>query len=102
MSQQMQDMVNKGQKRRLRLMMGILILFMAWAIYTWYDQSLIIKQKQFELTQYQKEREEVYREYKELNQQVNKLNDEEYVAELARKYYFLAKPGEILFIIPSN
>ncbi|AYC30688.1 FtsB family cell division protein [Paenisporosarcina cavernae] len=36
-----------------------------------------------------------------LKSQILKLNDDEYIAKLARKEYFLSEEGEIIFAIPD-
>ncbi|MDQ0216186.1 cell division protein DivIC [Oikeobacillus pervagus] len=37
-----------------------------------------------------------------LNEELTKLNDEEYIAKLARKDYFLSGKGEVIFNIPES
>lgn len=37
-----------------------------------------------------------------LNEEIVKLNDEEYIAKLARKDYFLSEENEIIFNIPDT
>ncbi len=37
-----------------------------------------------------------------LNLQIAKLEDDDYIAKLARKEYFLSEEGEIIFTIPSE
>ncbi|WP_332650590.1 FtsB family cell division protein [Lysinibacillus sp. 54212] len=37
-----------------------------------------------------------------LNLQITKLEDDEYIAKLARKEYFLSEEGEIIFTIPTE
>ncbi len=37
-----------------------------------------------------------------LKSQIIKLNDDEYIAKLARKEYFLSEDNEIIFAIPEN
>ncbi|RKJ59809.1 septum formation initiator, partial [Butyricicoccus sp. 1XD8-22] len=37
-----------------------------------------------------------------LNLQIAKLEDDEYLAKLARKEYFLSEEGEIIFTIPKD
>jgi cell division protein DivIC len=39
---------------------------------------------------------------KRLQEEIKKLNDDQYIAELARKQYFLSKEGEIIFITPDD
>jgi cell division protein DivIC len=46
--------------------------------------------------------EEVREEKEMLERQLVKLNDDEYIAKLARKEYFLSEKSEIIFSIPEN
>ncbi len=39
---------------------------------------------------------------KKIKRRDQKLNDDKYIAELARKQYFLSKEGEIIFITPDE
>lgn len=34
--------------------------------------------------------------------EIAKLKDENYLAELARRDYFLSKPNEIIFVLPKE
>lgn len=38
----------------------------------------------------------------DLKEEVNKLQDPEYISEIARKEFFLSKEGEIIFKLPSD
>ncbi|MGE7667520.1 FtsB family cell division protein [Ureibacillus composti] len=70
--------------------------------------STIVKQND-RLVDKQKEKEEVIAQLEEvkeqqdkLNLQITKLEDDEYLAKLARKEYFLSDDGEIIFTIPEE
>ncbi len=93
--------MRKGQRRRKKLLAIIIIPFCVWAGFTWYDQQLALLTKKEELTKVQQQYDQVKLENEELNYQVNKLNDKEYIAEIARRDYHLAKPGEVIFITPE-
>lgn len=97
----MQDTGRKGQKRRKKLLAVIIIPFCVWAGFTWYDQQSALLSKKEELTKVQQQYDQVKLENEELNYQVKKLNDKEYIAEIARRDYHLAKPGEVIFITPE-
>jgi len=45
---------------------------------------------------------EVQNQQELLNLQIAKLEDDEYIAKLARKEYFLSEEGEIIFTIPTE
>ncbi|MDF2556809.1 MAG: septation inhibitor protein [Bacillales bacterium] len=42
------------------------------------------------------------KEERNLNQEIVNLNDDEYVAKLARKEYYVSTNGEIIFSTPDN
>ncbi len=46
--------------------------------------------------------EEVQEEQEMLKRQLVKLNDDDYIAKLARKEYFLSDKNEIIFSVPEN
>ena len=46
--------------------------------------------------------EGVQEEQEMLKRQLVKLNDDDYIAKLARKEYFLSEKNEIIFSIPEN
>lgn len=91
----------RGQKRRKRLLATIMFPFCIWAGFTWYDQQSVLLAKKEELNKVKQTLNQVKLENEELNYQVKKLNDKEYIAEIARRDYHLSKPGEVIFITPE-
>ena len=57
------------------------------------------KQKMIEVTD---QLEEALSKQELLNLQIAKLEDDEYIAKLARKEFFLSEEGEIIFTIPKT
>ncbi|WP_139492583.1 FtsB family cell division protein [Brevibacillus dissolubilis] len=92
---------SQGRKRRIRLTMFFVLCFLVWTGYTTYLQSGILTEKEEKLAALQAQADEVQDKNKELNYKANRLNDKEYIAELARKNHFMAKPGEVLFVLPD-
>ncbi|MFM1655460.1 FtsB family cell division protein [Brevibacillus sp. B_LB10_24] len=84
--------------------MFLIIMFavIGWTGYTAYMQSGILDEKAAQLKQLREEEAAAKQLNAELAYKANRLNDKEYVAELARKQYFMTKPGEILYVIPEN
>ncbi len=91
----------KGQKRRIRLFLFFVLCFSVWTGYTLYMQSGVLAEKEAELAALKQEAANVQQTQAELTYKVSRLNDKEYIAELARKHYFLSKPGEIIYVIPE-
>lgn len=91
----------RGQKRRKGLLLLIIIPFCIWAGFTWYDQESAIAEKKQDLVKVSQSLNQVKLENEELTYQVSRLNDKEYIAEIARRDYHLSKPGEVIFITPE-
>lgn len=92
----------RGQKRRIRLFMFFVLCFSIWTGYTIYLQSGVLKEKEAQLEALKQEAAQIQQQQAELQYKASRLNDKEYIAELARKHYNLSKPGEILFVIPEE
>lgn len=92
----------KGQKRRKRILGLLMVAFCVWAGFTWRDQQSTLLAKKEELAKTQQTSDQVKLQNQELNYQVNRLNDKEYIAEIARRDYHLSKPGEVIFITPDK
>lgn len=90
-----------GQKRRIRFFMFFVLCFSIWTGYTIYLQSGALAEKEAQLEKLKQEEMAVQQKQTELAYKVSRLNDKEYVAEIARKHYNLSKPGEIIFVIPE-
>lgn len=93
---------NKGQKRRMRIFMFFVLLFSIWTGYTAYLQSGLLTEKEQQLKQLQAKSATEQQLQAELTYKANRLNDKEYLAELARKQWYLTKPEEIIYIIPDQ
>ncbi|MGG6312073.1 FtsB family cell division protein [Paenibacillus macerans] len=82
-------------KRRLRLWMGLMILFLGWAGYTFISQSGEIGAKSEQLAERQASKAASEQSLNQLKYEINRLNDPEYIGQIAMKKYGLYKPGEI-------
>lgn len=101
----------EGQRKkahRVRLMrrlsvFGIMVLMATiWVGSTIYAQSQTISEKEQLREETLLKLEEVEKEQNQLEEQILLLNDEEYLAKLARKDYFLSDEGEIIFTTPTD
>lgn len=102
MSSHQTPATNIGQRRRIKILMFVLLFFMIWTGYTAYLQSGLLEEKERQLEQLRAEALASHKLQAELNYKVSRLNDKEYIAELARKHWYLTKPGEIIYIIPEQ
>lgn len=101
-----QAKLSKKQKILLRrrliafsIIASIILTFLISAIWN-QNQRLANKQKEKEVVL--AELKKVKNQQKSLNLQITKLEDDEYIAKLARKEYFLSDNGEIIFTIPEE
>ncbi|HZG60930.1 MAG TPA: septum formation initiator family protein [Anoxybacillus sp.] len=87
---------------RFTLLSGILLAISSVLLYTLISQSANIEAKIEEKQKLEQQLEKLKKEERQLKEEIKKLNDDEYIAELARKNYFLSKEGEIIFTIPEE
>jgi cell division protein DivIC len=104
--QQMKDKVT-ARKRKLLLRRLSLFAIIAGAITYLLVSTLISKNSELAAQKVNKSQLEnqvadLKSEKTMLKDQINKLNDNNYIAKLARTEYFLSKKGEIIFNIPQS
>lgn len=89
-----------AQKRTRRLLLACLLtmVFLAWAAWTLLGLKQDIGRQETLKAELMAEQEMLRQEQKRLEEELQKLNDPEHIAKLARKNYFMTYPGEILFI----
>ncbi|WDH98806.1 septum formation initiator family protein [Paenibacillus urinalis] len=83
-----------GARRRIMLWLTFMICFTGWAGYTFYSQSVQMADKSAKLEQATKVNAEAQKEKTELSNEVERLQDPEYIGQLARKKYGMFLPGE--------
>ena len=89
--------------RRRMFVFGIIatvILF--FLIKTNISQNARLAQKEQQKEEVLAQLEEVKEKQELLNLQIAKLEDDDYIAKLARKEFFLSEDGEIIFTIPDD
>lgn len=84
-----------GARRRLRIWMGFMILFLGWASYTFISQSGEISKKSHQLAERQAAKATSEQTVSQLKYELNRLKDPEYIGQIAMKKYGLYRPGEI-------
>ena len=101
--QEERQKAHKVRLYRRLLVFGVLaVVVFGWIAVTMYSQSTVLASKEKEKQEALLALEEVNEEQEMLRTQILKLNDDEYIAKLARKEYFLSEEGEIIFSIPEN
>jgi cell division protein DivIC len=84
-----------GARRRVKLLLFVVGLFMCWAVYILVTQYGQISASTSQLQEANKKLTDAEAKSLTLQQQVVRLNDPEYVSQIARKEQGLGFPGEI-------
>lgn len=95
-------------KRKKLIFRRLLVFFLFAAFISYFMISTLVSQAST-LDEIRAEQKQVNEELKGLKktetilkEEIVKLNDDEYIAKLARKDYFLSEKGEIIFNIPEG
>ena len=88
--------------RRLGFFALLVVVVMSWLTMTMFSQKNALAAKEQQKLEAKQELVDILEEQDMLKSQIVKLNDDEYIAKLARKEYFLSDEGEIIFSIPEN
>lgn len=89
-------------RRRLAIFSIIAIASIVGLIQFSSMQSERLAEKQIKKAEVDAQLEEALSKQEMLNLQISKLEDDEYIAKLARKEFFLSEEGEIIFTIPKT
>jgi cell division protein DivIC len=92
------QVITKGTRRRLRLLMVIVLCFMGWAGVTLWDQIDKVEAKKSKLEIMESKLEEAQNKNEIYQHEIIRLNDPEYLEQLIRKDLNMTKDGETLFI----
>lgn len=92
----------KGLFRRLSVLGFIAIALACIGSVTIYAQVSMLDEKKEEKVALEEKLEQLKAEEQQLHIDIEKFNDLEYIAEIARRDYFLTKPGETLFKLPES
>ncbi|PAQ14849.1 cell division protein DIVIC [Bacillaceae bacterium SAOS 7] len=87
--------------RRLAAFSILALIIIAGLGSTLISQSAHLEEKQQLKEEAQASLVELKKQQKQYEEELERLNDDEYIAELARKKYFLSDDGEIIFNIPE-
>ncbi|MBH5320712.1 septum formation initiator family protein [Paenibacillus sp. GSMTC-2017] len=81
-------------RRRYRIWMTFIVLFMGWAAYTLFGQMQQQKATNVKLTTIESGLEASKLQTEALKREVERLNDPEYISQLATKEQGMVKQGE--------
>jgi len=88
--------------RRLAVFFVLATIISAVMISTFISRTSALETKLDEKERLETELANLQKQQKHLEEEIVKLNDEEYIAKLARRDYFLSQEGEIIFNIPED
>ncbi|KOP70384.1 septum formation initiator family protein [Cytobacillus solani] len=97
-----------GNIKRKRLFRRLTVFFIGAAVLsvfmisTLVSQSSVLDEKRAEKKKLDQELALLKKQEVMLEEEIVKLNDDEYISKLARKDYFLSENGEVIFNIPEN
>jgi cell division protein DivIC len=103
--QNMQENSNRkrvGLIRRLTFFGILVALVSIMMISTLISQASAISDKKKEKAQLTEQLSQLKQKEKDLEEEVVKLNDEEYIKKIARRDYFLSEEGEIIFNVQEG
>jgi len=87
--------------RRLSIFLLLTVALSYLVISTFIFRSDVLEAKKKEEAKLEKTLAELEKKQTLLENEVVKLNDDDYIAKLARSEYFLSEKGEIIFNIPE-
>ncbi|WP_223703324.1 FtsB family cell division protein [Sutcliffiella deserti] len=103
-----QEQYMKQQKKRRGLYRRLSLFFVIVAVFgiligkTLLEQRAILQEKQDRKEAVEQELVQLEQEQHRLEEEIVKLNDDEYIAKIARRDYFMSEDGEIIFNIPDD
>ncbi len=89
-------------RRRIAVLLTLGLVGCLCATFMLMNQKSRLAEKQELKAAAEQRLAEVQNQQELLNLQITKLEDDEYIAKLARKEYFLSEEGEIIFTIPTE
>lgn len=107
MNEQNQHSLHVKRKKKL-LIRRLTVFFIFAGIITFisaktlHSQSKLMEAKQEQLDALQKEYKNIEKQQSILQDEIIKLQDDEYIGKYARQEFFLSDDGEIIFSIPNE
>ena len=88
--------------RRLSVFFVLAIAITGFMVSTLISRAQVLEDKKAEKVQLEKNIDALKEKQTALEEEIVKLNDDDYIAKLARRDYFLSDNGEIIFNIPES
>lgn len=94
------------QKLKAKRRMGFILLFglvlLLPLTYRLVDSMMLVRDMDTQIIQATKEKKVIEDKNQELNIQLGLLQDDDYIAKLARSRYYYSKDNEIIFSLPED
>jgi len=104
--QNQQKLLASRERRKHKKSLFFILLFGAILISPFFCKTVVnafeIRQMDNEIAAAKKEKKAVEDKNTKLNYEVKLLQEDEYIAKLARSKYYLSKDGEIIFSLPED
>ncbi|MCU9615277.1 septum formation initiator family protein [Caldibacillus lycopersici] len=104
--QQLQSMQASRKKkllvRRLTMFFVFAAVFTVLLVKSFHNQEALLQSKQEQLKSLQTEYNDLVEKQSALQEEIIKLQDDEYIGKYARQEFFLSDDGEIIFSIPNE
>lgn len=92
----------RGLVRRLTLYAVFAAVFLVLAVSTLITQNVALNEKTEQKEKLDDKLAKLEKKETDLKEEIVKLNDDEYIAKIARRDYFLSDKGEIIFNLPKG
>ena len=89
-------------KRRLIAFAIVALVFLGVTVSTMLSQASALNEKQEKKEKLTTKLHSLEKEQQLLEEEIIKLNDDEYIAKIARRDYFLSNEGEVIFNLPKK
>lgn len=96
------DDLTQKMKRRMTLVTVIAVLIFAPMVKGIAENLISLRNVESEIANAKENHTELMATNQDLKVQVGLLQDDEYIAKLARSRYYLSKDGEIIFSLPED
>ncbi|MFY0778811.1 septum formation initiator family protein [Peribacillus simplex] len=92
----------RGLMRRLTLYSVFAAVFLILAVPTLITQNVALDEKVQQKEELKGKLAKLEKDETLLKEEIVKLNDDDYIAKIARRDYFLSEKGEIIFTLPKG
>ncbi|MEB2631697.1 septum formation initiator family protein [Peribacillus frigoritolerans] len=92
----------RGLMRRLTLYSVFAAVFLIFAVSTLITQNVALDEKVQQKQELKGKLAGLKKDETLLKEEIVKLNDDDYIAKIARRDYFLSEKGEIIFTLPKG